>query len=216
VSQGFDQLGGDTTLHNDARLTVNWFRQAGGDTTVLSSAQLKMTDRMSDGNSLLLSGGRFFLEGGLVDFGGYQSQIAAGAVLSGYGSMIEAQLFNNGRIDIGGANSVGTLTILGRLLNEDDGILNFDIGGEAPTEIDRLVINGSFSTVFTFGGTLNITLLNGYVPPLAQPIELIAFNSSGGSFSAVTPNSGNPLDGYLFFEPVYESNRFLVFANTTD
>jgi hypothetical protein len=57
-----------------------------------------------------------------------------------------------------------------------------EIGGTAPgTEYDQLKVNGTA----TLGGTLNVTLINGFRPAVGDVFQIIAPNAFSGAFAAI-------------------------------
>ena len=89
-------------------------------------------------------------------------------VLNGTGTIV-GNVTNTGGTVAPGA-SPGTLTINGDYMQGSGGTLAVEIGGTtAGTQYDQLVVTGNA----TLGGTLNVALVNGFVP------------ASGGSFTVV-------------------------------
>ncbi len=62
-------------------------------------------------------------------------------------------------------------------------MLNIEIGGTSPgTGYDQLVITGTA----TLGGTLNVSLINGFTPASGDTFQILTFASRGGSTFAAT------------------------------
>ena len=109
--------------------------------------------------------------------------IQAGARITGAATLSGA-LTNAGTIDVGGGpGTAGTLTINGSFTQTATGALNVEIGGTtAGSQYDQLVING----MANLGGTLNVTLLNGFVPIPGNTFRVLTFGFSSGSFATIT------------------------------
>ncbi|MBI2799092.1 MAG: VPLPA-CTERM sorting domain-containing protein [Gammaproteobacteria bacterium] len=92
---------------------------------------------------------------------------------------------NHGTIAPG--ESPGTLTIQGDLVQAADGKLVIEIGGTTPgTLYDVLNITGKL----TLGGTLEIDLLNGFIPGPNDVFNFLTFGSFDGSFAnIISPQS---------------------------
>ncbi len=89
---------------------------------------------------------------------------------------------SNGGIVLPG-NSAGALTISGSYTQTAAGALAIEIGGlTAGTEFDRLIIGGTT----TLAGTLNLTLIGGFVPNLGATFPILGFASRTGTFATVT------------------------------
>jgi RHS repeat-associated protein len=82
----------------------------------------------------------------------------------------------------------GELNITGNYVQASDGKLNIKVGGTTPgTTYDVLNISGSAS----LDGTLNITLVDGFVPQVIQTFDLITFGSHTAEFDSVqNPSAG--------------------------
>ncbi|HKI36899.1 MAG TPA: autotransporter-associated beta strand repeat-containing protein [Gemmataceae bacterium] len=115
--------------------------------------------------------------------------IDAAATLAGSGT-IDANVTNYGLVSPGGAGATGTLTINGNYTQMGSG--NLDIGLASTTAIDQLMISG----LATLAGTLNVSLLNGFVPKSGDSFEIMTYGSYSGKFGTVNfPNSG---DGIVY------------------
>ena len=74
------------------------------------------------------------------------------------------------------------------------GSLNIEIGGlTAGTQYDRLAISGSA----TLNGSLNISLIGGFVPNPGDTFQIMTFGSRSGSF---TTTNGLDLGGGRLFQ----------------
>ncbi|MAT44173.1 MAG: hypothetical protein CL609_17715 [Anaerolineaceae bacterium] len=122
------------------------------------------------------SGTEIVLGGNLESTGPLDLQ---GATLSGIGT-VDGNLNNAGTVAPG--TSPGKITVTGDYTQTSAGGLEIEIGGTtAETEFDVLVIEGSAA----FAGTLNITLLDGFIPAAGDQFEVLNFASYSGDFETV-------------------------------
>jgi hypothetical protein len=114
--------------------------------------------------------------------------INAGAI-AGSGTLnlgTTGTLTNNGSLTPGGTGASGSLIITGNLINGASGTINAEIGGTvAVAQYDLIVVSGSA----TVGGTLNASLINGFVPG-GQSFDIITGASVSGSFATSNLPSG--------------------------
>jgi hypothetical protein len=103
-----------------------------------------------------------------------------GGSLMGTGT-ITGSVKNNGATFSPGF-SPGTIAINGNYTQGANGVLNIEIGGAAPgTGYDQLQVNGTAA----LGGTLNVTLVNGFQPDVGDVFKIIAPNAFSGSFATI-------------------------------
>jgi hypothetical protein len=120
--------------------------------------------------------------------------------VSGTG-VIKGNVVNAGAIAPGGRNGIGTLQVIGNYSQAPTGILKLEIGGPGPgTGYDQLQITGTA----TLGGTLAVTLANGYQPQPDDSFVVGTFASHSGTFTSVTG------DGPLFDVAYNSTNVTLV------
>ncbi len=105
-------------------------------------------------------------------------------------------------------HSAGSTTILGTYTQQSAGRMEIEIGGTAPaTRLDKVTVGGAAS----LGGTLDLRLINGFVPSSVQTFmvldalsltggfanvasgQRVAVTAGGGSF-AVHYGPGSPFD----------------------
>jgi len=167
-------------------------------------------------NSTTSSIGTFFSNGGTVDiqsgalafFSGYtqtagETKLNGGGLssstalniqdgkLSGTGT-VTANVSNSGQVNPGA--SPGILNISGTYTQTSTGTLNIEIGGlTVGTLYDRLAISGTA----TLSGSLNVSLINNFVPNPVDSFQIISFGSHTGTFSTT---SGLDLGGGRSFQ----------------
>lgn len=130
-------------------------------------------------------GGTTCLSGGTLTTA--QPFVLAGGTLAGNGTLT-GPVQNTGGAVAPGA-SPGKLTISsGDYLQGADGTLKIEIAGPtAETQYDVLANPGRTAHL---GGTLELTLLNGYTPPIGQAFVVMTFAARDGEFVTVMSPSG--------------------------
>ncbi len=128
------------------------------------------------GGSFTQTAGAVNLAGGSVAGG---TLLIQGGLLEGVGT-VAANVDNFGVVSPGGDGAVGVLTINGNYTQEASGALDIDIG--SATSFDQLVVTGTAS----LGGTLNVNLLNGFMPSHGENFAIMMFASHAGNFASIT------------------------------
>ena len=116
-----------------------------------------------------------------------------GGTLEGSGT-VQADVSNSGTIAPG--PSAATLQIAGAYTQTVNGTYSVEIGGPADMQFDRLAIAG----VATLAGTLDVHLINAFVPSLGQSFPVMNFDSHVGTIANLT---GAGIVGGLTFAPYY-------------
>jgi len=157
----------------------------------------------SNGGTAALTVATGFTNNGLLELtsidGGFTSQLtvttgpltnaAAGTISSlagpfGGARTLAAQLDNQGTLTVH-PSSAGLLTLTGSLTTS--GVLNIELGGlTAGTQYDRLAVSGTA----TLGGTLNYSLIGGFVPTTGNTFTILTAGSQTGSFGTVNQPGG--------------------------
>ena len=130
------------------------------------------------GKLTLRNGGAVSAPGGLT--------IYAGGSLEGTG-VVTANVTNRARVSPG--TSPGELKIMGTYFQQGIvGLLYIDLASSS--SFDRLTVSGNA----TFGGGLNVSLLDGYVPVPGTTFDILKWGSRTGTFDAVNlPPLPSPL-----------------------
>ena len=129
---------------------------------------LTSTATLSGSGSVLLAGGTLASSSPIT---------VSGGTLGGAGT-INANVVNNSIVAPGA--SAGTLIVNGTYTQSPGAAMNIELGGGTPgSQYDRLDVNGAV----TLAGTLNVTLINGFVPTGGQTFTPLLFNSRTGDFS---------------------------------
>ncbi len=118
------------------------------------------------------------------------------------GGVITGTVANSGEIRPGSA--IGVLTVNGAYRQGVAGAVTIQIGGPNPgTDFDQLHVLGTA----TLSGTLNIQMVGGYVPSVGNTIQIMPYNSHGGTFTSYT---GLVLSGRSLLPTYNSTNLSLV------
>jgi hypothetical protein len=101
------------------------------------------------------------------------------------------------------ATSTGILTDSGAFKQNTSGSLDISIGGATPgSKFDQLN-----STTANLAGTLNIKLINGFIPTLGTNFKVLNFSSESGKFATV---NGLAINGSEHFGITYQGTDVLL------
>lgn len=126
----------------------------------------------------------FTLTGGEINLSGCTivgSLTINGGVLSGTG-FVQGDVTNNGGY-IAPGHSSGTIGILGGFNQGANGMTVIEAGGANAGQFDQLQVSGTAN----LGGKIDVKLINGYKPDIADTFNPLTYKSTTGSFSV----SGN-------------------------
>jgi hypothetical protein len=118
----------------------------------------------------------------------------SGGSLFGRG-FITGALQSSGTVTPGDSpTSTGVLSVSKTYTQNSSGVLNISIGGTtAGTKYDQLNITGSA----TLKGTLNLSLIKGYVPAVGNTFDILTASTVSGTFSKVTGTSISPTEHFV-------------------
>ena len=124
-------------------------------------------------------------ENAVIDLGngtldpGTTLNLASGDSLIGSGTLA-ANLVSSGTISPG--NSAGSITVQGDYTQSADGILKMELGGTtAGTQYDQLTVTGTA----TMAGTLNVSLIDGFIPQVGDSFSILPYGTRSGGFSTL-------------------------------
>ena len=191
TSTGIIDIQGDLTLLNSVGgSSINnagTLQKSSGTGTANIGSQFNNSGIVKILNSTLnFSGGYVQTEGNtILQRGALQSltplEIQGGQV-SGVGNII-GNINNSGLLTPGStAGEIGTLAINGNYAETNAARIDIEIA--SLNTFDRI----NFSGLATFDGTINVSLLNGYIPEISDSFEVITFgsaNASGLDFSGL-------------------------------
>jgi hypothetical protein len=206
-----DQGGIANALANFARnSSTGNFTLSGGQTLTTSGGFTNAgTLTVARGSTFTLnSSGSYTQTGGTTTVDGtLKSSVTTAALNLNGGSLFGTGTLGFGVVDASiltpadSKTSAGILTVSGTYRQNSGGALNIAIGGTtAGTKYDQLNVTGAA----TVNGTLNLSLINGFVPTVGSTFEILNASSVSGTFSTV---NGAQING---------SEHFVVACDTTD
>lgn len=146
------------------------------------------------------AGSTTLANGSITATGGFN---LTGGSLNGNGS-INGNIVSSGIISPGA--SPGLLAVVGNLQQMRDGALDIQIGGlnrgQAQAGYDALDITGSLTFENAAAGSLNVSLIDGFVPSFGQSFEIVTFASRDGLFASL---NGLQINSALHFEVIYSA-----------
>ncbi len=126
--------------------------------------------------------GMIVLQGGEIIASAFN--ISSGETFSGTGT-IESNVTNAGTVSPG--NSAGSITVQGDYTQSADGILDIELGGAtAGTQYDQLTVTGTA----TMAGTLNVSLIDGFIPQVGDSFTILPYGTRSGGFSTLNVPEG--------------------------
>lgn len=121
------------------------------------------------------------------------------------GGTVSDTVTSSGIISPGASwNAPGKLAVSGTFTQNSSGALDISIAGTTVgTQYDQLNVTGSSS----LNGTLNIKLVNGFVPTVGTTFDILNTSVRSGTFSTVT---GTAINGSEHFAITYNGNDVLL------
>lgn len=193
-------------LPNPASFTIE-----GGSVVTVQGTVTNSGDISIDNTSVLNAHSGFTQTAGSTVVDGLLS--AAGTGVSIQGGSLSGTGTINGNVANGGVltpgDAPGTLTINGNYTQLSTGTLMEEIASFDPGIFSNLQISG----LATLDGTLDIDLLDGFMPTAGESFEIMEFGSLDGEFSGIDgANIGDGLQFEIFYDP---HDIRLVAAQTT-
>ena len=212
-----------TTLSGGLRLLAGGTVEISGGPYTLQGGTLQMpgTTNVLNGTSVIAQAGTF--DAGTVNLSGTFSDmgmtvnvgtlnVLAGGLLAGIGTIVGN--VNNSAGTVAPGASPGILTIVGSYTQGSAGVLSMEIGGTTVgTEYDQLNVIGNA----TLGGTLQTTLINGFVPGPTDTFSLVQTSGAiSGTFANVPPllPTVNPVPVYDVATVTLQTSAPVISGNT--
>lgn len=123
-----------------------------------------------------------------------------GGRLTGTGN-VSGNVLNRSHIAPG--HSPGEIVIQGNFIETANGVLDLEIAGSNNGQYDYIDVQG----VATLDGTVNVTLLNQFVPPVGASFEMIDAVVVQGTFASYT---GLGVGSGKYLSPSYTSTAFSI------
>jgi hypothetical protein len=134
------------------------------------------------------------------------SKLVNRGLISGVG-VFENKLDNIGIIEVGHADGVGRLQVLDAFLQDDEGVMAFELGGITPgSQFDQLDITAGG----TLAGSLDVSLLASYVPTVGDVFRIIEAGTPAqitGTFDETTLPPG---DWHVIYGANFVDLRFVA------
>jgi hypothetical protein len=193
-NQSFTTSGSFTNEGSVKVSTGSTFTVGGSGSYSQAKGQTTVDGVLATSNTGSFRGGSFF------DAGSGSIKISKGSVF-GNGGNLAANVSSSGTLTpADSATSVGALTVTGGYTQTSTGALDTNIEGASAGQFDVLTVTGSAS----LNGTLNIGLLNGYVPAVGATFKILTANHVSGTFATV---NGTAINGSEHFTVTYNSNN---------
>jgi hypothetical protein len=159
---------------------------------------------MGSGGNYTQSAGSTTVDGTLVTTGAGTIQVNGGN-LFGSGGNLKGNTTNSGTLNIGDKTlTAGTETVTGIYTQNSAGALDIDVGGtSAGTSLDQLTVSGAAS----LNGTLNLDLINGFIPTIGSTFDILNASSVTGTFATV---NGTGINSSEHFTVLYNSNNVML------
>ncbi len=136
-------------------------------------------------NNVNLQGGSFFAQGTVT-------------------TAMNGNFTNAGILHLGVPGTPGSLQVNGNYVQTSAGTLDIQVGGSDPgVDYDQLTVSGTA----TLSGALNVSLIDGYVPPSGSSYQIMIFQSETGTFT------GGSIDRHFGNPPVYDLGDVTLEAN---
>jgi hypothetical protein len=182
----FNSGTGGITFNNTGTLNV----VGGGTFNANGSLTLNHGSVIVDGGTLnanaplLNDGGTASLVAGVLNAG--TIGLVNGGAFNFNGGTLHVDNFNGDLVNQAGklapGHSAGLTTISGDYTQQMNGVLEIEVGGlTASSQFDMLVVSGSA----VLGGTLRISLINGFVPQAGYSFDFLNWGNRAGTFTAL-------------------------------
>ncbi len=157
-----------------------------GTIEVQRSGEIDVTNAMVDsaGSGGIVNRGRLHVgASGMVKLTNGGDFDNTGGTVTGTGVIdVDGGNFDNSGGTLAPGSSAGTLTLRDTtLISDANSVFDFELGGLAPGQYDALSVSGDAN----IGGTLVITLIDGFRPGLGDRFDIISALSVGGDFSTL-------------------------------
>lgn len=199
ISGNGNNAGGTLTVNTGGVFQAANYTQSSGSTKIDGTFQI---GSLATPGLIDVMGGTFVYSGAADILGNIQS--ASGLTIDGNSSIFGnvqlgegSRLLGNHTISgnfagtraatvtnagvISPGHSPGVDTVNGNYTQTSTGDLEIQLGGISANQYDRLIVNG----IATLGGTLNVTLIDGFTPQLGEVFRIITDQGTLGDFATV-------------------------------
>ena len=169
----------DVTLHNTGTVSVQ-------------SGILSVSDYTQTAGSTNLAGGNITAVTNPLRL--------QGGMLAGSGA-VTGNVTSTAGADVSPGFSAGLITINGNYIQSPPSALTMELGGTSPSQYDQVVASGTA----TFGGPLNVSLINAFSPVQGNAFSVFTYASRLGNFDTYNFPA---LSGGLSWVPRYGATAF--------
>jgi hypothetical protein len=178
---------------------VNCPKTTQGPITVTNTLNVDLSaSKLTAGGSLNIQGSMILNPQTQLDLNGNNLNLQPGSTIKGSGT-IKGNVQNPVGCKVSPGASPGTTNINGNFTNQGDWDIELS-GATAGTEYDHVLVTG---TATLTGGTVNVTLINGYNPPASASFVILDAASLTGTFT--TFNLPVLSGGKTWATPVYNN-----------
>lgn len=168
------------------------FKKTGGTGTTSIQPVFSNSGTVAANSGTLSFAAAFSQTGGTTSLGGGSLSLSSpatysGGSLTGTGAISGSVVNSAATIAPGTPTVVGTVTFASSSSNytqNASGTMTIKIGGTGSTQYDQVVVGGAA----TLGGTLKITLINGFSPVKGDTFTIVRAGSVQGQFSTIPKN----------------------------
>ena len=131
-----------------------------------------------------INGGQITLDDGYLIPKGTTTILNYLGVIEGDGSITSSVVNASGWIRPGGENATGLLIHKNNFVNYEaptSGTIEIELGGPAPVASDRFAVIGTLYA----GGTLAVSLIDGFQPATGDTFDILDFNAVDGEFGTL-------------------------------
>ncbi len=127
-----------------------------------------------------------------------------GGTLAGSGTISLGSVVLDGRLEPGGANATGVLTIGASLTCSSTAVIAVELAGTTVgSGYDRVAVAGTLNLT----GTLEVALVGTYVPDIPDPFDVLTWGTRNGSFATT---NGLTLPGSKKLVPTYGTSALTL------
>lgn len=197
-----NQAGATFNIQND--LLIDYIFPGGGSFTNAGTVRKSGSGGNTVFNIDFQNAGLLDIHSGELTFNKSLTNEASSGIIQGKAilDINSANFFNNGVVRPG--SSPGILTLLGDYPQSAAADLQVEIGGNTVgSQYDRLDVQGTAQ----LGGTLEVSLVNNFVPTVGDVFRVVAYTSQTGQFSTfISPTK----DGQNIFDVSYQPDGVLL------
>ena len=166
---------------------------------------MKVRPTLTLASTFTIAGG-FATIGGQVEQGGTVALVNNGLITANVSGLTLTIQPNGGFTNAGLIRAgSGSVLAINTYTQTASGIAAIDIGGLAANQFGRIAVTG----VSNLNGTLQLRLVNGFVPTLGQTFAVLTYGSRNGQFTTIVDQDA--VDG-IGYSPTYNATNLTLTA----